>query len=120
MTIFNGFFAERNIKNARIRVESGRVGVEKAMATVKERLYDMYLQYTSGLGMIRLETANLQTARENIIIALEKYRLGMMNDIDFRSIQQKQIDAENSLLKAQFQVKIAEMELMRICGTFKN
>lgn len=116
MTLFNGLYTERNIKNARIRVESGRISVDKVMAAVKQSLYDMYLQYKSGLGMIRLETDNLTTARENVSIALEKYRLGMMNDIDLRTIQQKQVNAENSLLQAQFQVKIAETELMRICG----
>jgi outer membrane protein TolC len=58
----------------------------------------------------------MQFARLNWDIAQEKYKLGVMNDVELRDTQKKLMDAENRLLVSLFQCKSAEIELLRISG----
>jgi outer membrane protein TolC len=63
-----------------------------------------------------MQLANVAVARENVNIAFEKYKLGSINDIELREIQQKLIDAEYQLISSQFEAKKAEVELDRLSG----
>jgi outer membrane protein TolC len=63
-----------------------------------------------------MQLANVEVARENVNIAFEKYKLGSINDIELREIQQKLIDAEYQLISSQFEAKKAEVEIDRLSG----
>jgi outer membrane protein TolC len=69
---------------------------------------------------MELEDSNVRNARQNTKVAFEKYRLGELNDLDFRQIQLKQVAAENQLVQAQYQLKLIETELLRISGRLVN
>ena len=65
---------------------------------------------------MKLESVNQAVAKENVDIALEKYKIGSINDIELREIQKKFIEAQYQLLLSEFQAKLAEIELLRISG----
>jgi len=71
----------------------------------------------ANLKLVRLETDNLKLAKENVQIALEQYQLSVINDIDLRAIQLKQIESETNLLISQFLAKQSEIQLKLISGT---
>jgi len=79
-------------------------------------LYKIYNGYESALQVISLERVNLQNTRKNMNIAFEKYRLGAINEIDFRNIQRTAIEAENRLLTAEYLAKIAEINMLQLSG----
>ncbi|MBU2652380.1 MAG: TolC family protein [Bacteroidetes bacterium] len=114
--LFNGFNTSRNIRNARININSAEISHERSILDVHHSIYILYNEYLSNLELVRLESANQEIARRNVEVALEKYRLGTINDIDLRATQQKQIDSQYQLLLAQFRTKQAETELLRISG----
>jgi len=114
--LFNGFNTSRNIRNARINVNSAEISHERSILDVNHSIYILYNEYLSNLELVRLESANQEIARRNVEVALEKYRLGTINDIDLRATQQKQIDSQYQLLLAQYRTKQAETELLRISG----
>ncbi len=78
----------------------------------------MHTEITSGL--IALETQNLQTATENLEIAMERYRLGNLSGIDLREVQKSLLDARESLLSVESLAKLAEISLLLISGNIMN
>jgi outer membrane protein TolC len=114
--LFNGFNVNRAVKNAKILMNSGEIQVEDAGLTLRTDLYKIHEEFLANLEIVRLQLANVDVARENVTIAFEKYKLGSINDIELREIQQKQIDAEYQLISSQFEAKKAEVELDRLTG----
>lgn len=114
--LFNGFNTSREIRNARIALNSAEVSRQQSEVDVTHSLYILYNDYKSNLDLVRLETINQDIARRNVEVALEKYRLGTISDIDLRETQKKLIDSQYQLLLAQFRTKQAETELRRISG----
>ena len=63
-----------------------------------------------------LDEANLEGIRQQVNVALESYRLGMITAVELRDVQQGLIDAENRLLLAQYEAKAAELRLKWLAG----
>ena len=97
-------------------MNSGEIGVKDAIESLNVNLLKQYNQFRSNLEVVRLQLSNVIVARENVNIAFEKYKLGSINDIELREIQQKLIDAEYQLISSQFDCKKAEVELTRLSG----
>ena len=114
--LFNGFNVTRAVKNAKILMNSGEIEVEDAGLAVQTSLYKTHQEFNANLEIVKMQLTNVGVARENVNIAFEKYKLGSINDIELREIQQKQIDAEYQLILSQFEAKKAEVELQRLSG----
>jgi outer membrane protein TolC len=84
--------------------------------SVKADLLTLYYAYQNNLNLIRLEEQNLSVARENLEIALERYKLGDLSGLDLREVQKSLLDAEERLILVRYQTKVAEISLMQIAG----
>ena len=114
--IFNGFNLNRRIQNAKINLETADWALRQNELALQSELEKTYATYKSSLMLYRLETENVEVARENREIAFERYRLGNSTAIEFREAQLNLIQAENRLLDAAYAVKVAEIELLRLSG----
>jgi outer membrane protein len=117
LNLFNGTKNLTNIKNAKIWYENAGLAEKQTELNLRGDVLLLYNDYRTALMLVKFEHDNLLLARENTRIAFEKYNLGAMNDIDLRTIQQKQLDAERRLLTAQYQAKSKEVELQVLSGT---
>jgi outer membrane protein TolC len=114
--VFDGFNKRRVSSNAKIEAESAKLQLEQIIRNIDSKLFQLYNDYQNNMKLVTLETANLKVAQQNTKIAFEKFRVGEMSDIDLRQIQLSQLEAENSLLVAQYLAKRSETELLRISG----
>lgn len=114
--LFNGFETNRNYSNAKLQQYSSQIRSEQMKNDVVSDLYKLYNSYKSALAVYDLEKGNVEVARKNTELSYEKYKLGTIDNIDFRATQQKLIDAENRFLISMYQAKAAETELMRLSG----
>jgi outer membrane protein len=114
--IFSGFNLRRTTANARIQEETSELQLKQVTKQAETSIYQLYNDYQNNLKLVKFETENLKITKQNTYIAFEKYRLGELSDIDLRQIQLKQLEADNSLLLAQFQAKQVETELLRLSG----
>ncbi|MEI7500991.1 MAG: TolC family protein [Bacteroidota bacterium] len=114
--LFNGFNVNRAIKNAKIIMNSGEIEVQDSEQMLQAEMRKMDNQFIASLDIVKMQLANVKVAQENVTIAFEKYKLGSINDIELREIQQKLIDAEYQLISSQFEAKKAEVELTRLSG----
>jgi outer membrane protein len=115
-SIFDGFNRRRNSANALIQTETSKYQLEQTTKEIETSIYQLYNDYRNNLKLINFEKEDLKITQRNTYVAFEKYRLGELSDIDLRQIQLNQLQAENSLLLAQFQAKQLETELLRISG----
>lgn len=116
MNIFDGNNQRRSIRNSSIDVMNKELRYQEIEQGVKADLLTIYSAYRNYLRLISLEEQNLQTATENLEIALERYRLGSLSGIELREVQKSLLDANESLFSIHYQAKVAEISLMHISG----
>ncbi len=114
--IFNGFTNNQKLKIAQIREESATQDAELQKLSLEANLQQVFTDFQTNRKLVRFEQENMKFAHLNWDIAQEKYKLGALNDLEFRETQKKLMDAENRLLQSVFLCKSAEIELLRISG----
>ncbi|MCB2377668.1 TolC family protein [Hymenobacter sp. BT635] len=112
--IFDGFNRRRLEQNARIGEEQSQLLLSQTQLQLESEAEQAYAQYLNRLQLLELEEANILLARENVAIALERYRLGLLTPLALREAQRTQLDAEVRLLDIRFQAKQAEIVLRRL------
>lgn len=116
MNIFDGFNQRRSIKNAAIDINNKDLRLKEIEQGVRADLITLYSAYSNFLRLITLENQNLQTATENLEIAIDMYKLGSLSGLDLREVQKSLLDARESLFSVEYQAKLAEISLMMISG----
>jgi outer membrane protein TolC len=116
VNLFDGNNQRRSIHNSVIDRESKDLRYREVEQGVKADLLTIYSAYNNNLRLISLEEQNFQTARENLDIALERYKLGSLSGIDLREVQKSLLDARERLISAHYQTKLAEISLQLISG----
>ncbi|WP_073002599.1 TolC family protein [Mariniphaga anaerophila] len=116
MNIFDGFNRRREKSNALIEVENQQYRFQQVEQEIKADLLTVYYAYENNLRLVQLEEENLNVARENLEIALERYRLGALSGLELREVQKSLLDAEERLISVKYQTKLAEISLLQIAG----
>jgi outer membrane protein len=116
MNLFDGLNQRRSIHNSEINVMNNDLQYRQIEQGIRADLITIYSGYSNNLRLIKLEEQNLQTAAENLSIALERYKLGSLSGIDLREVQKSYLDARERLLLIQSQAKLAEVSLQLISG----
>lgn len=114
--IFDGFNRRRERENARIEIDNRTIRYNEIEQEVKADLLTIYYAYENNLRLLRLEEQNLEVARENLEIAMERYKLGSLSGIELREVQKSLLDAEERLISVKYMTKIAEISLLQISG----
>ena len=114
--IFDGFNRHRLEQNARIGEEQSQLQLGQTQLQIDADGEQAYARYQNRLQLLDLEEANILLARQNVAIALERYRLGLLVPLALREAQRTQLDAEVRLLDIRFQAKQAETVLRRLSG----
>jgi outer membrane protein TolC len=116
LNIFDGFNQRRSIRNSSIELKNKEIKYLEIEQGIRADLLMIYNAYSNNLQLIRLEEQNLETATENLDIALERYKLGSLSGLDLREVQMSLLDAKARLLAIQYQTKLAEISLKLISG----
>jgi outer membrane protein TolC len=116
LNLFDGFNTSRKEQNAKIDIRSSELEYQEVQNLIETELAKIYSRYVASLKIVRLETENIQLARQNVDIALEQFRLGAITSLDLREVQNNFVDSETRFLIAQLEAKLAETELLRLSG----
>lgn len=118
--IFNGFDIKRRQQNAKIQQELTELQIEDLRLTLESDIRKTYGNYQNSLKLNQLEELNLEVAKENYDIALERFKVGNSTPIELREAQINLIQAEIRKLLSQYNIKLAEIELKRLAGLNVN
>jgi hypothetical protein len=99
-----------------IEIDNRELAYQRTLQEVNADLVTIFRTYENNLRLLEMEYENLETARENMEIAFERYRLGALSGIELREVQVSLLDAEERLLGIQYQTKLAEISLLQISG----
>ncbi|MCD8072583.1 MAG: TolC family protein [Alistipes sp.] len=116
INIFDGNNQKRRERNARLEVENSRLAYRQVENSLKKEFSDAWMAYHNNISLTELEKDNLETARDNYDIAMERYRLGQLSGIELREAQTSLLDAEERLVQAQFDTKLSEITLLYLSG----
>jgi outer membrane protein TolC len=114
--LYDGSNLRRSIHNSSIERDSKELRYHEVEQGIKADLITIYNVYSNNVRLISLEEQNFQTAKENLDIALERYKLGSLSGIDLREVQKSLLDARERLISAHYVTKLAEVSLQLISG----
>lgn len=116
MDLYDGAERRREKLNARVAIESQKIQYQQIEQEIRADLITIFYAYENNLRLLKLEEQNLEVARENLGIALERYKLGNLSGLDLREVQKSLLDAEERLISVQYLTKLAEISLLQISG----
>ena len=114
--IFNGLNVHRQVKDAQLNVSYQQLTMENTRTRVDLALSNAFKDYQYYKTIVTLEEENLDLARENAFVALERFRQGVSTTIEVKEAQQSLEDAYNRLINARYNIKLAETQLLRLNG----
>ena len=117
INIFNGFNQNRLERNARIGIDNANINYKQITLNVQAEISNLYVSYLSGLDLMKLGQSNVDVAKRNLEISLDKYKLGNITPLEIREAQRNYLDAQSKFFAAQYQSKSAEIMLKEITGS---
>ena len=103
LNIFNGFLQNRNERIAKIAIENSTLAIEQQTQVLRSQLTTAYQTYLTNIRLTELESNNEILAKQNLDITLEKYRIGTIATLEFRTAQLNYINARVRSSNAQYE-----------------
>lgn len=116
LNIFDGFNQHRNEKIAKLQIENSQIAIEQQNMILNSQLSTAFQTYLTNLELIDLEEDNEAIARQNLEITLDKFKIGTITTIDFRTAQLNYVNAKVRYSNAQYEAKLSEIALKELAG----
>src|SRR6218665_506020 len=116
LNLFDGFNQRRNEKVAKLLIDNANIAIEQQNQILHATLMTSFQTYLTNLELRKLEDRNESIAKQNLDITLEKFRIGIIPTIEFRTAQLNYINAKVRNSNAQFQAKLSEIALKELAG----
>jgi len=116
MNIFDGFNQHRNEKVAKLQIENSQIAIEQQNTILNTQLSTAFQTYLTNLELIDLEENNEAIARQNLEITLDKFKIGTITTLDFRTAQLNYVNAKVRYSNAQYEAKLSEIALKELAG----
>ena len=116
LNLFDGFAQNRNEKIAKIQIENSKLNIDQQSLALNSQLATSYQTYVTNLELIALEEKNEAIAKQNLNITLDKFRIGTITTLEFRTAQLNYVNAKVRYSNAQFQGKLSEIALRELAG----
>jgi outer membrane protein TolC len=116
LNLFDGFAQNRNEKISQIQIDNSKIAIDQQNQALNSQLAISYQTYLTNLELIALEEKNEAIAKQNLNITLDKFRIGTITTLEFRTAQLNYVNAKVRYSNAQFQAKLSEIALKEIAG----
>ncbi|MBO9729206.1 MAG: TolC family protein [Chitinophaga sp.] len=114
--IFNGFNVKRQVQDARINFDFQNITLDNLKSQVDLSLNNAFKDYEYYKKQVSLEEETNDLARENAMVALERFKQGVSTILEVKIAQQSLEDSFYRLIQARYNAKLAETELGRLNG----
>ena len=117
LNLFDGFAQNRNEKISQIQIDNSKIAYDQQNLALHSQLATSYQTYLTNLELITLEEKNEVIAKQNLNITMDKFRIGTITTLEFRTAQLNFVNAKVRNSNAQFQAKLSEIALKELAGT---
>lgn len=116
LNLFDGFAQNRNEKIAKIEIDNTKLAIEQQNQKLISQLASYYQTYLTNLDLIKIEFENEAIAKQNLEITVDKFKIGTITTLEFRTAQLNYVNAKLNYSKAQFRAKLTEILLKELAG----
>ena len=116
LNLFDGFNQNKDEKIGKLELQNSEVAIAQQQQQLLSILGTTYQTYLTNISLIELEGSNEAIAKENLDITVEKYRIGIIPTLEFRTAQLNYINAKVRFSNAKFQAKLSEIILKQLSG----
>jgi outer membrane protein TolC len=116
VNVFDGFSQQRNEKIAQLQIANSKLSIQEQNLALQSQLATSYQTYLTNIELIELEEKNESIAKQNLAITLDKFKIGTITTLEFRTAQLNYVNAKVRNSNAQFQAKLSEIALKELAG----
>lgn len=114
--LYDGNNRKNQIAISKINTEIAQYQKEDLEMQVLNDLATSFNEYQANRDLLDFEEANLELAEENLTISIEKFRLGGSTILELNEAQRAYDVALNAVVEAEYDLRISELELLRLSG----
>jgi outer membrane protein len=115
-TLWDGGARSRRIETAELQQVQAQMQYSALEQQLRTQLANTLATYRNQRELVTITTQLVENAQRNLTIAEERFRGGLINSFDYRTIQLGYINATQSRLNALLNLKNTETELQRLTG----
>jgi outer membrane protein TolC len=119
-SLFDGGRAFTRVKNAKIAVENQKIITAEIQLTFERDLSNAIQSFKNAKQIYSIQKKQVETGTYNFERSQAQYNLGSITAIEFRQAQINLRNAQNKRTLAKYQVKLAELTLLQLCGQLLN
>ena len=116
LNLFNGWNQNRNEKIAKIMLDNSKLTLNSQRLELQAQLNAAYQTYLTNNQLVVIENKNEIYAKQNLDITLDKFKIGTITTLEFRTAQLNYVNAKVRNSNAQFQAKLSEIVLKELAG----
>jgi outer membrane protein len=114
--ILSGFNTRRLISQSKLNTRIQEVFYTNQLSQIDVALNNAFKDYELYKKLLKLEEENILLAKENVNIALVRFKQGVSTNLELREAQISLEQGYDRLIAARYNTKVAETELLRLHG----
>jgi outer membrane protein TolC len=112
--IYQGGNAIRQIKVAKIQLQSDQYNLENVRLKVNQQLQNALTQFENQLNLLKIEKDNAILAKENLEISIQRLRYGQTTSLEVSLAENSFVDSLTRLINFEYNLKVAETKLKQL------
>lgn len=114
--LFNGLRDNIARQNAILEERNKQLELKQTELLVKAALEESMINLENRMKVLSLEKQNVEAAAQSFEVQKERYQIGTTTSLDFRDAQLSLNRSQVSFIAAQYQARIAILELEQLAG----
>ncbi len=116
-SIFEGFKNRSNIQSKKIEIDIADDQIRKKKMEIAAKVNDFIRSLETYKQMLEINELNMESAREDLRLAQEMYRLNSVTFLEVLDAQVAFTRAESDIISTKYDAKIVEVQLKYVMGT---
>jgi outer membrane protein len=116
--IYQSGNAVRQIKIAKIQLQSDEYNLENVRLQVNQQLQNSLTQFENQLHLLRIEKDNALLAKENLEISIQRLRYGQTTSLEVSLAEGSFVESLTRLINFEYNLKVAETKLKQLLSRF--
>lgn len=114
--LFNGTRTKRSVEQSKISAKVARENYDLTKRNLKKDLAQSLEQMETMRESVEISQLILDASEQDLLLAQEQYKIGSLSILDVLRITASYEDAKSSLIRSQYNLKIAEAGLHQLMG----
>ncbi len=118
LPLFDGFTAKGRIKAAKASWEQSKQQREALLDGINLEVRQAFSSLKAAQERILAQKENVETSQENLRIATERYKLGLLSQLELKDAELSLIESQTNYIKALYDYNLALAALDKAQGKF--